>query len=167
MVLRVQNSEKAQCNKAPYRPVHTGPAAPAKIGRRQLISAVDVDFGCRRSISTVNGRLKKKKGKKKRKRRMKKQYLTAVLACALTVRPRRPWDISRAVATHGLPARRRRPHNPRATIVSTRGDETSPRGETKRLLALGERPRQHSQSKKGTVGLGKMSCDCLHTYSCH
>ncbi|RZR98669.1 hypothetical protein BHM03_00028069 [Ensete ventricosum] len=132
MVLRVQNSEKAQCNKAPYRPVHTGPAATAtaKIGRRQLISAVDVDFGCRRSISTVNGRLKKKKGKKKRKRRMKKQYLTAVLACALTVRPRRPRDISRAVATHGLPAR-------------------------------------HSQSKKGTVGLGKMSCDCLHTYSCH
>ncbi|RZR71058.1 hypothetical protein BHM03_00003264 [Ensete ventricosum] len=66
---------------APYRPVHTGPAADRYVDR--LLSDGTTKIGRRRLISAVSGRLKKKREKKKRKRRKKKKYLAAVLACAL------------------------------------------------------------------------------------
>ncbi|RWW42727.1 hypothetical protein BHE74_00051688 [Ensete ventricosum] len=76
-----------------------------------------VDFGCRWSISivdgrlteksTVGGRLKKKKGKEERRS-------TSPLSS--------PARCSRALAARGLPARRCRP---RATIVPVRGNKTS------------------------------------------
>ncbi|RWV83305.1 hypothetical protein GW17_00055109 [Ensete ventricosum] len=58
---------------------------------------------------------------KKRKRR-KKKYLVAILACAPSPPAGRPRD---------------------AATLAARGRLSSPRGETFRLPALGERPRRH------------------------
>ncbi|RWW06895.1 hypothetical protein GW17_00029745 [Ensete ventricosum] len=54
--------------------------------------------------STVDGRLKKKKGKEEEE----KKYLAAVLACVLPARPRRPRDVATLAARETDTARYKR-----------------------------------------------------------
>ncbi|RZS22551.1 hypothetical protein BHM03_00055338, partial [Ensete ventricosum] len=101
--------------KAPYRPVHTGPAADryadqplpggtAKVDRRR---SIDGEIDRRRSIEEEKG--KKRRGKEERRS---------------TSPPSSPAHCSRTLAARGSPASRRRPQ-------VARGQLLSPRGETK------------------------------------
>ncbi|RWW81028.1 hypothetical protein BHE74_00010599, partial [Ensete ventricosum] len=145
--------------KAPYHPIHTGPAAERYTDRPLPDGIAKID--CRWSISTVSGRLREKSTvdgrlkKKKGRRRRGEEIPGAVLACVPPVgRPR-------AIAAHGrllsprgemkrLSARRDVsravltcvPPMGRSRAIAAHGRLLSPRGETKRLSALGERPRR-------------------------
>ncbi|RWW38588.1 hypothetical protein BHE74_00056166 [Ensete ventricosum] len=77
----------------------------------------------------------RKKEKKKRKKR--KKYQAAVLACALPARPCRP-GVDREPLSPSSPAGRSRD----VAALAARGRLSSPHGETKRVLALGERTRR-------------------------
>ncbi|RWW61406.1 hypothetical protein BHE74_00031535 [Ensete ventricosum] len=113
--------------------------------------------------SIVGDRLKKKKGKEEEE---KKKYLAAVLASALPAHPHRPWvdrepsppagrprDIT-ALAARGRLSSAGHPRD--IAALAARGRLSSPRGETKRLPSLGEKPRR-------LIGLGLTSIEPLGT----
>ncbi|RZR87472.1 hypothetical protein BHM03_00014903 [Ensete ventricosum] len=104
--------------KAPYHPIHTGPAAERYTDRPLPDGIAKID--CRWSISTVSGRLREKStvdGRLKKKKRR-----------------RNTWRRPRLRAARGSPASHRRQ---RATFVPARGDETSLRAERR----FSRRPR--------------------------
>ncbi|RZS13966.1 hypothetical protein BHM03_00045607 [Ensete ventricosum] len=130
--------------------------------------------------SIVGDRLKKKKGKEEEE---KKKYLAAVLASALPAHPHRPWvdrepsppagrprDII-ALAARGRLSSAGHPRD--IAALAARGRLSSPRGETKRLPSLGEKPRRHAYASKiardrhlnldaiSVIGLGLTSIEPL------
>ncbi|RZR94016.1 hypothetical protein BHM03_00022610 [Ensete ventricosum] len=116
--------------KAPYRPVHTGPAADryadwslpggtAKIGRRRSISTIG---GRLTEKSTVGGRLKKKKGKEERRSTWPPSSLARC---------------PRALAARGSTTSCRRPRVARETPLPSQ-----PASDYRPRVALGERLRR-------------------------